>query len=271
MFTRARALSAIMSVFLLTVSAVPALAAAPDNDVHGGAIVIGALPFSHSLDTSEATTDADDAEIAAQCEAEPTTAASVWYQFTPLADAEILVDLTNSHYNVGVAVATGSPGSFAVVACREWTTSFLAQAGVTYSILAFDPYADIVGGQFEIAVREVPPPPPPPEIDVVVHPVGTFNSSTGSATISGTLTCDGDLGYAYLEVQVSQQVKRFATRGFGWTNVPCDDTAQPWSIEVLPEYGLFKGGSVVSLTFTYACGNTGCGFDSEEATVRLRH
>jgi hypothetical protein len=232
----------------------------------------GALPFSHSLDTSEATTDADDAEIAAQCETQPPTiGASVWYEFTPLADAEILVDLTNSHYNVGVAVATGGPGSFVVVACREWSASFLAQAGVTYSILAFDYYADTFnGGWFDIAVREVQPPPPPPELDVAVDPVGTFNSSTGSATITGTVTCDDELGDAWMEVQVSQRVGRFTIRGYGWTSAPCTDTAQPWSIELVASDGVFKGGNVLSLISAVACGNAGCGHDSEEATVRLR-
>ena len=47
--------------------AVPVLAAAPSNDTFGGATVIGSLPFTDTLDTTEATTDATDQEANADC------------------------------------------------------------------------------------------------------------------------------------------------------------------------------------------------------------
>ena len=58
--------------------AAPVLAAAPGSDVYSGRTVIAAVPFSDSMDTTEATTDADDAEANAGCGA-PATDASVWY------------------------------------------------------------------------------------------------------------------------------------------------------------------------------------------------
>ena len=76
-------------VMLLAIAlpAAPAAAAPPANDVFGEAVVIdpGSLPFSTSQDTTDATTDADDAEIAALCPGggPPFTDASVWYAFTP--------------------------------------------------------------------------------------------------------------------------------------------------------------------------------------------
>ena len=55
----------------------PVLAAAPSNDIYAGRTVITALPFADHIDTTEATTDADDVE-AASC-APATAEASVWY------------------------------------------------------------------------------------------------------------------------------------------------------------------------------------------------
>src|SRR5262245_26645668 len=52
---------------LLLLAASPASAAAPSNDVFGGAIAIGALPFNTSLDTTQATTDADDVSANTNC------------------------------------------------------------------------------------------------------------------------------------------------------------------------------------------------------------
>ena len=43
------------------------LAAAPGNDAYASRTVIGSIPFSQTLDTSAATTDANDVEINAQC------------------------------------------------------------------------------------------------------------------------------------------------------------------------------------------------------------
>ena len=47
-------------------SATPAFAAAPTNDTYAGRTVVSGLPFSDQVDTTGATTDADDDAIAAQ-------------------------------------------------------------------------------------------------------------------------------------------------------------------------------------------------------------
>jgi hypothetical protein len=92
--------------------AAPAFAAAPSNDTIGGATVIGAVPFSETVDTTEATTDAEDAAINSQCGA-PATNGSVWYQVTA-AEAGYLVDVSQSNFSAGVIVATGTPGRLAI-------------------------------------------------------------------------------------------------------------------------------------------------------------
>src|SRR6185503_13210985 len=58
-----RMLFLVTIVALLTVgTATPVLAAPPDNDSYAGRAIIGSVPFAQSVDTTEATTDADDTE-----------------------------------------------------------------------------------------------------------------------------------------------------------------------------------------------------------------
>jgi hypothetical protein len=252
--------------------ATPALAAAPGNDTYAGRIdVTGSLPFSDTVDTTEATTDADDAEANAGCGA-PATDASVWYEFTAAADANILVDVSASDYSAGVLVATGSPGSFTVQNCGPGATAFFASSGETYAILAFDDQQDGSGNGGSLAIT-IDAAPPAPTVDVTVNPTGTFDRVSGSATISGTLTCTGDAVFTAVDIQLTQNVGRFTVTGFGnvFDEAPvCDGTAQPWSVEVLGSTGKFKGGRAVAVTFAIACGSFDCGYDQETTNVMLR-
>lgn len=258
-----------LSIGFSLVFAAPVLAAAPANDTFAGRVAIGALPFSASTDTSEATTDADDVEANAQCGA-PATDASVWYALTAADDGNLIVDVSASDYSAGVIVATGTPGSFSIVTCGPGAIAFFASAGETYSILAFDDQTDGAGngGNLEISVTT---PPPPPVIEVSVDPVGQFDAKTGSATVHGTVSCTGVADFAALDVQLRQSVGRFVVSGFGSTDFACDGTTQPWSVEVLPDNGLFKGGRTASVTVAFACGPFDCGEASVERRIMLRH
>src|SRR3954453_22476053 len=100
----------------LVMSEGTALAVAAGNDVYGGRTVVGAIPFTDSLDTTEASTDSNDSDVNVQCGA-PATAASVWYEVTAVADGGLAADVSSSTYSAGVIVATGSPGSWSLVAC----------------------------------------------------------------------------------------------------------------------------------------------------------
>ena len=135
----------------------PAAAAPPANDTFAGAVTISALPFSASLDTSEATTDANDAEANTNCGA-PATEASVWYALTPSTAETVEVDVSASNYSAGVIVVTGSPGSFSLVTCGPGAVAFSAASGVTYYLLAFDDTPGAPnGGTLQIVVSEAQP------------------------------------------------------------------------------------------------------------------
>jgi hypothetical protein len=204
------------AALLIALQAAPAAAAPPSNDTFGGATV-AALGFSQTLDTTEATTDADDAQLNATCGA-PATDASVWYAFTAAADGGVVVDVSQSSYSAGVLVGVGTQGSLETVACGPGTVGFAAAAGTTYYVLAIDDQQDGGGngGTLQISFNEAPP---PPTVDITVDPVGRVDAQTGVATLTGTYTCsNGD----FIDVfgQARQAVGRFVVVGsFGFFDV----------------------------------------------------
>lgn len=252
---------------IVTITGAPAVAAPPGNDVYAGAEPVPTIPFSVTQDTTEATTDADDEELNEFCGA-PAMDASVWYTFTPATDEAYLADVSLSDYTAGVFVATGAPGSFDVLACGPGGAAWQATAGQTYSIIVIDDDpAGANGGTMDLSIGVAPP---PPALDVTVNPTARFDSKTGSATLSGTIMCGEDAEFAFLEAQLTQRVGRLLIRGYGGTDVACDGTARPFTLDVFGDNGLFKGGKSASVTFAAACGAVFCSEYFNESTIQLK-
>jgi hypothetical protein len=260
-------LGLLMTASLFTAG--PVLAAVPGNDTFAGATDITAIPFTETIDTTEATTDADDAEMnVADCGA-PATDASVWYTITPSADAFLVADVSSSNYSAGAIVATGSPGSFSFVTCGPGAVVWDAASGVTYSILVFDDQLDGsgTGGSLTINVDVVPP---PPDVSITVNKRGMFDAHTGGARVSGTVTCTGDAEFSFIDVFMRQKVGRFFIDGEGFIEgFACDGSTQPWSVDIFPFNGVFKGGRTATVTFALACGQFLCGEGFQESVVYL--
>jgi uncharacterized protein DUF6299 len=253
---------------LLVLGAAPALAAAPSNDTFATAAAIGAIPFSTSLDTTQATTDADDVSANSNCGA-PATDASVWYSLAATTDGGVIVDVSASSYSAGVIVVTGAPGTFSLQTCGPGTVAFSAFAGTTYYLLLFDDQNDGTGngGTLNLSVSAAPP---PPSIDITVNPTAQFNAHTGEATVSGTVLCSGQADFAFIDVELSQKVGRIATvRGFSSVDVACDGVNRTWSAIVTPDSGEFKGGKAASVNIGVACGTFECSLDFENRQVQL--
>ena len=256
-----------MAALLALGTVAPVLAASPGNDSYAGRTVIDSVPFAQSVNTSEATSDADDDEANDGCGA-PAIEASVWYEITAAADGALVVDVSSSTYPAGVIVATGSPGSLAFVTCEAFAVVFEAAAGETYAILAFDFESGAgTGGTLSITVDELPP---PPVIELVVDRTGHFNAQTGSATITGVITCSDGEGPGKISVQLSQSVGRFKFLGEGGAEFACDGTTQPWAAEVSSANGKFAGGKAAVSVFAFACGLGGCTEGSAERILTLR-
>lgn len=263
-----RSITAVSVLAAVLLQATGSAAAAPSNDTIGAATVITAIPFTETVDTTEATTDDDDAQLNEVCGA-PATDASVWYQLEGTG-SEILVDVGASDYSAGVLVGTGSPGSLEIVACGPTAVSFLAESGTTYYLLAIDDQLDGAGngGQLTISVDVAPP---PPSVVMTVNPTGTFDAKTGTATVGGTVTCDGqNVEFASIEGNLSQKAGRAIIRGFFFTEFVCDGETREWSAEVPADNGLFKGGNATLQVFAFACNSFSCGESNLEQTIRLK-
>jgi hypothetical protein len=253
---------------LIALQAAPAVAAPPSNDTFGGATPVS-LGFSAQLDTTEATTDADDAQLNATCGA-PATDASVWYSFTAAADGGVVIDVSQSDYSAGVLVGIGTQGSLQTVTCGPGTVGFAAAAGTTYYVLAIDDQLDGSGngGTLRISFNEAPP---PPTVDITVDPVGRVDAQTGVAYLTGAYTCS-NADFIDVFGQARQAVGRFVVNGsFSFFDVStCDGTSHLWSATVVPENGKFAGGKAMTMTFAVSCGTFQCAEDFVEQTVRLR-
>ncbi|MGH2672377.1 MAG: hypothetical protein ACRDHC_05320 [Actinomycetota bacterium] len=78
-------------------TAAPASALPPSNDTEGTAVVVDAVPFTHSVDTTEAVPGGP-----GFC----SNGASAFYRFTPSEDVRIQVDLLGSDYDTTLGVYT---------------------------------------------------------------------------------------------------------------------------------------------------------------------
>jgi hypothetical protein len=256
-------IAAFLSIAFLQLSAPAALAAAPANDTFGGATT-ASIGFSEVLDTTEATTDADDAQLNSVCGA-PATDASVWYAFSNPTDVNVAVDVSQSNYTAGVLVGVGTQGSLSIVACGPDAVAFFASAGTTYYVLAIDDQLDGGGngGSLSISFRELPP---PPTIGLTLNSKGTFDRQ-GVATISGTVSCSSPVP-VIVQGQVVQHVGRINITAEFFTFVFCDgETA--WSAPVQSPGGKFAGGKATVDAFAFDA-TGGPSFDSASGTVQLK-
>jgi len=261
-----RVLSAVaVSICLLSVSAGIALAVPPTNDDIINATQVTSLPFTDMVDTTEASTAGDDPDCVG---AGPT----VWYVYSPATDQNLLADTFGSDYDTTLSAYTGSPGDLEQIACNDDAGDDLqsailisAESGITYYFMV-GAFASGPGGALVFNVDETEL--QPAQMDVTVKGNGRFSRS-GSATVSGTATCnDGDS--ALIDVTLEQRVGRIIIRGFGGTFLECDGNTQAWSVEVFGENGLFKGGRAVASVFGESCGQFDCAFDFEQRTISLK-
>lgn len=250
----------------VVLGALPASAAPPVNDTIATATAITAVPFSETVDTTEATTDDEDAAVNANCGA-PATNGSVWYTLEATAAAYI-VDVSQSDFTAGVIVATGSSGNLSVVTCGPQSIAFEATAGETYYLMAFSDDPAVIGGQLAIEVIEAEP---APKVSMTVNDVGRVNGRTGVATISGTYSCIGTADFTVLQGRLSQQQQGDVqvAGGFEQLDLPCGGTFD-WSAEITPESGKFVRGLAATIALTAGCNQLGCNVYETLEVVRLR-
>jgi hypothetical protein len=253
------------------VAAGPAAAAvAPSNDALTSAKVVPSLPFHDTVDTTGATTGPADAQANASnpdCTNPfaPTLNKSVWYKFTAGAQGGFGVDAGGSDYDVGILIATGTPGALTVLTCGLGFVGTTTDPGTTYYVNAFDLFGN-TGGTLDINFVV---PPPPPTLSVTA--TGGTADRSGAATISFAYTCtNAEFLDAFIELR--QVVGRVTISGFDlpFTFATCDGTQHVWSTSVIPDNGKFAGGKATLFADVEVCNPFECAFAFLTQTIQLR-
>jgi hypothetical protein len=209
MITRILSVAAALSLFVLSLvvfALPPVSAAAPSNDDFNNATDITSLPFSETIDPSEATTALDDPYGCSN------NYRTVWYRLTPTSSARIVLSTTDYPYATAMSAWTGSRGSLSQVACSQMTyppasyASFEAVAGQSYYIMLSGTYYYPSPSSFNLSVS-------------VTSPV--TNDDVSHAAVVNTLPFSVDLdtrfatneGYDYCGPSVASVWYRFTPTG----------------------------------------------------------
>jgi Ca2+-binding RTX toxin-like protein len=186
----------------------PATAAPPPHDAFGSAQAVPSLPFSHAVNTADATRERG--EPYPPCT--DTSEATVWYSFTPVSDVVVGVDTRGSDFDTVLTVYTGASVSDLIpIACDDdpgglqARTVFAAEGGTTYFIQAGG-YDDT--GNLHITFREV-------EAAVIA---GTVTEEGTGVPLPETCVSatDADFGSFSFTVTGGQGRYRLPVRGGGY-------------------------------------------------------
>ena len=108
-----------------------------------------------------------------------------------------------------------------------------------------------------------------PEYRVAVDHDATVARASGSATVSGTLTCSIGAS-AGVAVTLSQRVNGMTVSGQGFETFVCAATGdRTWSVQIAPSGGAFKPGAADVSVEAYDCPGA-CVFRTVERRIVLR-
>jgi hypothetical protein len=252
-------------------TATPASALPPSNDTEGTAVVVDAVPFTHSVDTTEAVPGGP-----GFC----SNGASAFYRFTPSEDVRIQVDLLGSDYDTTLGVYTrDGEGQVEPLACNDDRLG--STAGVRLRAVAGTTYYFMVGrccgqgrsggGSLTFTVSEVVT--VPLEATVDVGDPGTVDAGTGIATLSVTVTCN-KRSFIYSEGTLRQlRGELFVARGYlGISGFCAPDAPLELSVEVDTDTSVVFGAGPATARRGYVEGYAGWrdGFSEyEDVTVAI--
>jgi hypothetical protein len=258
-----RRLGVVLAVFTgLLLLPASAFAAAPANDDVTVATAISALPFTDTVDTSEATAAAGDLDCSGLEDTH-----TVWYAITPTTD--MLLGLRTEHQfaaEVSTSVASDSPGSLSFLQCSFANTQTLdAKAGTTYYIQLASAGTD-PGGLISFSVVQVDP------VTVTLSLDKTGRIDGGVITVGGRLQCSRPLPPGSEVVVQGTLTQRSAS---GWlvpfhSAVGCPTTPLQWQTTVQVLAGTFVPGKATLTATAFACDEFTCApNDTESARIRL--
>ena len=214
----------------------------PPNDDFNHATAVPAVPFTQTQNVASATVAFDDPFCVSQNQ-------TVWFAFTPTLNMRLEANTAGSDYDTTLGVYTGARGALNQVGCNDdsngtlqSTVRFDAIAGITYyfEVSSFSPF---VPGNLVFNLVAAPP---PLVITPSVTKFGTIDPTTGTATISGSISCTKQ-AFVTLSGQLKQTHGNTPITGFFSLFVPCDGIT-PWSTTIQTAATLFHGRSVALFT-----------------------
>jgi hypothetical protein len=251
---------------LLVLLPTPAAAAPPANDDVSAATAVGALPFSDTVDTSEATAAAGDLDCSGLEDTH-----TVWYTITPQTDVVLGLRTTPQFpEHVFTSVGTGQPGSLSFLQCSSLDTQTLnATAGTTYFIQISSAGED-PGGLVTFSVERVQP----VSVFLDLRQTGRIDQATGTVTVGGTLWCSRRLP-AGAEVVVQGTLSQGDASGVlvpFHSAVGCPSrTRLRWQATVQVLAGAFAPGTATLTATAFACDEFTCATPTTRtARIRLR-
>ena len=259
--------SLVMALAVTFAGVSPALAAPPGNDDFNSATVVTEpLPFSDSINTTEATTAGDDPDCFGQ-------GPTVWYSFTPSQDVLIQANTFGSDYDTTLSVYIGSQGALNQIACNDDAGGlqslvfFQAFASETYFLMV-GAFGSGPGGNLVFGAIQAPP---PLTVDLQLDATGSFDKA-GNAYLRGTITCSRPI-LVELAADVTQPVGKRSIFGFSEDFVDCDGETH-WELTVPGENGRFAGGkatvNVLASAFDVETGTAVEAFASGPVRLRSR-
>jgi hypothetical protein len=243
-------LTGLCAVAFVPLTAGAASAVAPDNDESTGAVVLN-LGDTVQEDTTEATTTPEDEALNAYCGA-PATNNSVWYQYSPSVNRTVVLDTSGSDYSTGLMVFQGTPTADSVVTCGPVAVGLQAEAGATYSVMAFSDTA-VDGGNLVLSLESAPPP--------VMHMSLAKRGLAfhhGAAQVHGTYVCRHADDFAGVEAHLLQRAGRLKIQADSATSIRCDGARHRWSVRLVSQVGTYVRGRAVAKATIFGCGLVAC-------------
>ena len=272
MTRRLAALAAALALLAMTAPA--AMAAPPSNDDISTPIVIGSIPFTTTIDTTEATTSvADDPGYCFFPEAGPDPA-TVWFEYTAASTGRLGATTFGSDYDTTLYVGTDTGSGFEQIACGDDSRTlqsavlFDATAGTTYLfVVGVGPSGDGEAGSltFNLDVG-----PPPQVVDVELDPDGLLVDKR--VVFTGTASCTAPVTFqsaVVVELDQNEGTKKEADY-IGFADIACPGTDIPFEIVLEQQLGKVKAGDVLLDIIFAACNDFECGnevIDDLAATV----
>lgn len=252
--------TAIAALLIVGISISPAFGAAPTNDEFDAATMISSVPFSDTVDNSEATTSSPDDPL---CIGDGRT---VWYSFTPSEDVLVSVNTTGSSGDTLLSGYVSSEGDPILFECTLSGLSFDASAGTSYLFMV-DSLGSPDGGTLVLNLEAFPL----IDIEVSIDSNGKIEPKGRVVTIAGTVTCSQSVDIALTGVvnQGNPNRTKFAVESFSDSISCTSGELMTWSTSVVASPFRFKPGDASVFVEVTGCGVATCDQDIESRTVKL--